>query len=162
MRTSTTGTFSSKAKKPGYHIWNSKPATASQSRPLPPFFSNHGLTTSSHRGEKSHFLLHTLIGYFSLIVLPYLNSSAGTGIKAIAKNPSILLPHPKPSVSYILGPARGSSAPNRQRRAVMPAIADAAYCGKQSIMYVCKGAKMPMMPRPKGTRPMMGTIQWTW
>jgi hypothetical protein len=74
------------------------------------------------------------MGYFSLTTLPYLNNSAGTGINAIAMNPNILFPQPRPSVLYILGPASGSSAPNRQRKHVMPAIALAAYCGKQSIM----------------------------
>jgi hypothetical protein len=75
-----------------------------------------------------------LIGYFSLRVFPYLNSNAGTGIKATAINPSILFPQPNPIVSYILGPARGSKAPNRERIHVIPAIALAAYCGKESIM----------------------------
>lgn len=66
--------------------------------------------------------------------LPYLNNSAGTGINAIAMNPNMLFPHPRPRDAYMDGPARGSMAPNRQRRQVMPAMADAAYCGKQSIM----------------------------
>jgi hypothetical protein len=98
-----------------------------------------------------------LIGYLSLTVFPYLNNSAGTGINAIAMKPNMVFPHPRPRVAYMLGPARGSMAPKRQRRHVMPAMALAAYCGKQSIMYVCRGAKMPMTPKPKGTREMMGT-----
>jgi hypothetical protein len=102
-----------------------------------------------------------LIGYFSRITFPYLNSSAGTGMNATAKKPNILLPHPNPSDLYIDGPASGSMAPNKQRSAVIPAMAEAANCGKQSIMYVCKGAKMPMSPKPKGTSEMMGTIQCT-
>jgi len=61
----------------------------------------------------------------------------------------------------MLGPASGNIEPNRQRSVVMPAIAEAAYCGKQSIMYVCSGVKMPIMPMPKGKRERMGTIQWT-
>ena len=78
------------------------------------------------------------------------------------KKPNILFPQPSPKLSYIFGPASGSMAPKRQRRAVIPAMAEAAYCGKQSIMYVCSGAKMPIMPKPKGMREIMGTIQWTW
>ena len=105
--------------------------------------------------------VYILIGHFSRMCFPYLNSKAGTGINATAKKPSILFPHPSPIVSYMLGPASGSRAPNKQRSAVMPAIAEAAYCGKQSIMYVCKGAKMPIRPTPKGTSEMMGTIQCT-
>jgi hypothetical protein len=77
---------------------------------------------------------YTLIGYFSRIVFPYLNSSAGTGMKAIARKPSMLLPQPSPRLWYILGPANGRRAPKRQRSAVIPAMADAANCGKQSIM----------------------------
>ena len=75
-----------------------------------------------------------LIGNLSLTFFPYLNNSAGTGINAIAMNPNILFPQFRPSVSYIEGPASGSKAPKRHRRHVIPAIADAAYCGKQSIM----------------------------
>ena len=55
-------------------------------------------------------------------------------MNAIAKNPSILFPQPRPKLLYMLGPASGSIAPNKQRSAVMPAMAEAAYCGKQSIM----------------------------
>jgi hypothetical protein len=82
-------------------------------------------------------------------------------MKAIARNPSMLFPQPSPRDSYIFGPASGSIAPKRHRNAVIPAIAEAANCGKQSIMYVWRGAKMPIRPRPKGTREMIGTIQWT-
>lgn len=76
----------------------------------------------------------SLIGYFSLITLPYRYSINGTGMNAIARNPSMLFPHPSPNDSYIFGPASGSMAPNRQRSAVMPAMAEAANWGKQSIM----------------------------
>jgi hypothetical protein len=128
------------------------------------------------------FVPYTLIGYFSRMTLPYLNNSAGTGTNAIARNPSRLFPQPNPRVSYIVGPASGSNAPNKHRRAVMPAMAEAANCGKQSItnvgvrsqymshmqfvhgsyvLYVWRGAKMPMRPKPNGTREMMGTIQCT-
>jgi hypothetical protein len=78
--------------------------------------------------------IYTLIGYLSLITFPYLNNSAGTGINATARKPSKLFPQPKPNVSYIVGPASGSRAPKRQRRAVIPAMAEAANWGKQSIM----------------------------
>jgi hypothetical protein len=74
----------------------------------------------------------------------------------------MLLPQPRPSDLYILGPASGSRAPKRHRSAVIPAIADAANCGKQSIMYVWRGAKMPIKPKPNGISEMIGTIQWTW
>jgi hypothetical protein len=60
------------------------------------------------------------------------------------------------------GPASGSRAPNKQRSAVIPAMADAAYRGKQSIIYVWSGAKMPITPMPKGISAIIGTIQWTW
>lgn len=98
------------------------------------------------------------MGYFSLTTFPYLNSIAGTGINAIATNPSMVFPHPSPIDSYIAGPASGSKAPNKQRNRVIPAMALAAYCGKQSIIYVCKGAKMPITPKPKGMSEMIGTM----
>lgn len=79
-------------------------------------------------------LYHSLRGYFSLTTFPYRNNNAGTGTNAIAMNPNILFPQPNPSDLYIDGPASGNTAPKRQRSAVIPANADAAYCGKQSIM----------------------------
>lgn len=78
---------------------------------------------------------------------------------AIDTKPSSEFPHPRFRLSYMLGPARGSTAPNRHLRTVRPATADAAYCGNESIKYVCTGAKMPIMPQPKGSSPMMGTTQ---
>ena len=85
----------------------------------------------------------------------------GTGTNANAINPKREFPHPRPMAEYMLGPARGRKAPNRQRMAVSPAIADAAYDPHASMKYVWMGAKMPIMPKPKGMRPMIGTIQCT-
>jgi hypothetical protein len=79
------------------------------------------------------FSFYTLAGHLSRMVLPYVNRIAGTGMKATAMKPNMLLPHPKPRVLYIDGPARGSRAPNKHRSTVIPAIAEAAYCGKLSI-----------------------------
>jgi hypothetical protein len=82
------------------------------------------------------------------------------------------------------GPARGSTAPKRLRLVVRDATAEAANSGNASMMYVfgllvlvylfvCLfwgegrkghtwiGIKTPIIPIPNGTRPMMGTIQWT-
>ena len=84
-------------------------------------------TNTTHFYKISLCSVHTLTGHLSLMTLPYLKSSAGTGTKATAMNPNKLLPHPRPSVWYIDGPASGSRPPNRQRSTVMPAMAEAAY-----------------------------------
>ena len=75
--------------------------------------------------------------------------------------PSTEFPHPKPSLAYIVGPAKGKNAPNSERETVRAAMPDAAKVGNESMVYVWMGMKMPIMPKPKGIRPMMGTIQWT-
>ncbi len=46
------------------------------------------------------------------------------------------LPHPKPRTAYIFGPARGSTAPNVDRRTVFAAMADAACEVNASTRYV--------------------------
>lgn len=61
----------------------------------------------------------------------------------------------------MLGAARGSRAPNNDRLVVRAAIPEAAYSGKLSMIYVWIGMKTPIIPKPKGISPMMGTIQKT-
>ncbi|KAL8772106.1 MAG: hypothetical protein Q9194_004707 [Teloschistes cf. exilis] len=45
---------------------------------------------------------------------------------ARAMNAKRLLPQPRPKLSYIIGPARGKTAPSTERRTVAAASADAA------------------------------------
>lgn len=67
---------------------------------------------------------------------PYLKNSIGIGHKAKAIKASKELPHPSPSVAYILGPAKGRTAPKVDRKTVLAAIADAAYMVKASTKYI--------------------------
>jgi hypothetical protein len=76
----------------------------------------------------------------------------------MAINPSTELPQPRPRVAYIEGPARGRNAPKRERETVRAATPEAANVGKESMVYVWMGMKMPIMPKPNGTRPITGTI----
>jgi hypothetical protein len=78
----------------------------------------------------------------------------------MAMNPSTELPQPSPSFLYMLGPARGRKAPNSERDTVRAATPEAANVGKESIVYVWMGMKMPIMPKPKGIRPITRTIHW--
>ena len=63
---------------------------------------------------------------FFLNLSPYLRKSQGIGHMIKAMKPSKLLPHPNPSFAYILGPARGSNAPPKDRSTVLAARAEAA------------------------------------
>jgi len=74
-------------------------------------------------------------------------------------NPNREFPQPRPKAEYILGPAKGRNAPNKHLIAVRPATADAAYAPDASMKYVWIGAKMPIVPNPKGNKPIIGTIQ---
>lgn len=51
---------------------------------------------------------------------------SGAGINMKAMKPRIELPHPSPSASYILGPARGRKAPKSDLETVRAATAEAA------------------------------------
>ena len=82
-------------------------------------------------------------------------------MRATAMNPRRLLPHPRPSFAYIAGAASGKTAPNKLLHAVRAATALAACDGKASIRYVWMGRKIPIMPKPNGTRPITGTSQYT-
>lgn len=70
------------------------------------------------------------------ILSPYLQNKNGIGHIPSAMNPSRELPQPRPRASYIGGPARGNSAPARDRRTVFAAIADAACRVNASTRYV--------------------------
>lgn len=59
---------------------------------------------------------------------------SGAGINPIAMKPRTELPHPSPSALYMLGPARGRKAPKSDRETVRAAMAEAANCGKESMM----------------------------
>ena len=61
-------------------------------------------------------------------------------------------------MNTIAGPARGSNAPNRDRRTVLAANADAAYKWNASIKYVEIGIKVPNTPAEKNPEPIIGTI----
>ena len=78
--------------------------------------------------------IYSFTGHLFRMVAPYLKINAGTGIIPTATNPNKLFPHPSPKLRYMLGPANGSTAPNSIRTQVIPAMADAAYCGKESTM----------------------------
>jgi hypothetical protein len=78
----------------------------------------------------------------------------------MAMNPSTLLPQPSPRAWYIDGPARGRNAPKRERETVRAATPEAANVGKESMVYVCMGMKIPIMPNPNGTRPITGTVHY--
>jgi hypothetical protein len=47
-------------------------------------------------------------------------------MKATAMNPRTELPHPRPKVLYMEGPAKGNNAPTRQRKIVLAVVTDAA------------------------------------
>lgn len=51
------------------------------------------------------------------------------------------LPQPRPRVSYILLPARGNSAPRRERKMVDAAVAEAAWRVKASIRLDVTGRR---------------------
>ena len=70
---------------------------------------------------------YNFTGYLSLITFPYLNNNAGTGINTTPRKPNMLFPQFSPKLWYIFGPASGNTAAKRQRRAVMAAMAEAAY-----------------------------------
>jgi hypothetical protein len=80
----------------------------------------------------------------------------------MAMKPRRLFPQPSPSFAYMDGPARGKRAPTKDRVVVTAARAEAAYSGKLSIIYVWIGLKIPIIPKPNGTSPIIGTIQKTW
>lgn len=58
----------------------------------------------------------------------------------------------------MLGPASGRNAPNRERDTVKAATPEAANCGKESIVYVWIGMKIPIIPKPNGIKPITVTI----
>jgi hypothetical protein len=58
------------------------------------------------------------------------------GIIANAMNPSSEFPHPNPRAEYKGGAAKGRKAPNRDRRIVFAASAEAEYTVKASMRYV--------------------------
>ncbi len=66
----------------------------------------------------------------------------------MAMKPNMLFPQPRPKAAYIEGPARGRKAPNKEREMVRAATPEAAKVGKESMMYVWIGMKIPMMPKP--------------
>src|SRR4051812_2206092 len=86
---------------------------------------------------------------------------AGAGTNAKAMKPKREFPQPRPSVAYILGPASGINAPNKHLMEVRPAIAEAANGPETSMKYVWMGTKIPIIPKPNGAKPRMGTIQCT-
>src|ERR1700726_1386368 len=61
----------------------------------------------------------------------------------------------------MLGPGIGSRATDRLRLVGKAATAGGANVGKESLRYVWIWMKMPIMPNPKGARPMAGTSQKT-
>jgi hypothetical protein len=58
------------------------------------------------------------------IAAPYRANSKGTGHRAKAINARRELPHPSPSALYIDGPARGRTAPTKDRNAVLAAVCE--------------------------------------
>lgn len=72
----------------------------------------------------------------SLKYSPFLKKAHGTGVMANATKASKLQPHPNPSLSNILWPARGRTAPTADRTAVLAARAEAAYIVYASTIYV--------------------------
>ena len=71
--------------------------------------------------------LYNLTGKFSRMRSPYRKKMNGTGQKAREMNASRELPQPRPSLAYIVGPARGRMQPKMERRTVFAARAEAAY-----------------------------------
>jgi hypothetical protein len=52
----------------------------------------------------------------------------------MAMKPNTELPQPKPRAAYMLGPARGRKAPNKERETVRAATPEAAKVGKESMV----------------------------
>src|ERR1039457_2502959 len=67
------------------------------------------------------------------ILSPYFQKRIGIGTIASARKPRSELPQPRPSASYIDGPARGNKAPTKDRSTVFAAIAEVACIVKASI-----------------------------
>lgn len=85
----------------------------------------------------------------------------GTGMSARLTKPKTLLPHPNPSLSYMVNPHNGKNAPKIDRRTVLAAMADAACSVNASTRYVWIVIMPVRFPNPMNAVPMMGTIQCT-
>ena len=66
-----------------------------------------------------------------------------------------------PSLAYIAGANSGNPAANELRIALFAAMADAAIGRYATTRYVKVDVKTKYVPVPKGTDPMIGTIQCT-
>lgn len=66
-----------------------------------------------------------------------------------------------PSLLYIAGANRGNPAAKDERSALFPAIAEAASGRYAVTRYVKVEVKTHATPKPNGTDPIMGRIQWT-
>jgi hypothetical protein len=124
------------------------------------------LTKAYFERKRARFAVVPSAGYifgwnlgFVRIFSPYLKKNHGKGANARVRNPSRLVPHPRPIASYMDLPNSGTSAPINERTAVDAAVAEASYRGFASMKYVATHIINEFMPMPKKTVPSSGTIQ---
>src|SRR3954463_8583369 len=82
----------------------------------------HCAASDQSHGECPVSYNHSLTGHLVRIVSPYRTKIKGMGIIAAAMNPRRVFPQPRPSLWYMVGPAKGRNAARTERRTVFAAM----------------------------------------